>query len=145
MSEAEQQPQEHELQKEGVLPREWLPTVTRGHGFLEISTSRVAWAHAQSDEERRAAEEEPDREHTGVWQAVEAALRRRPDAPFLGAKHTDASGEWGPYEWLTFGEALGTVEVLATRFAQWGIRKGENAAIVASNSPEWVCSHRTKQ
>ena len=75
-----------------------------------------------------------------VWQAIDAALSKHPEREFMGAKHTNASGEWSPYEWMTFGQARDTIETLATRFAGWGIAKGEHAAIVASNSPEWVCT-----
>ena len=123
------------------LPAEWHPTVTRGQGFLEITTSRTAWSHAESSEE--ATETAADRlsRCSSVWEAIEGALTRNPEKDFLGAKHTDASGEWSPYQWLTFGHALDSVVALSSCFSRWGIQKGENAAIVAANSPEWVCPH----
>lgn len=124
------------------LPFEWLPTITRGPGFLEITTSRAAWSHADGGEEVTESAADVLSKCSSVWEAVEGALTRNSERDFLGAKHTDASGEWSPYQWLTFGQALDSVVALSSRFSNWGIQKGENAAMVANNSPEWVCHHK---
>ena len=126
------------------LPAEWLPTITRGHGFLEISTSRAAWSHSDSSEEGTETAADVLSRHSSVWEAIEETLTRNRERDFLGAKHADASGEWTPYQWMTFGQALDSVVSLSSCFSHWGVQKGENAAIVAANSPEWVCFPHTE-
>src|SRR5437879_5346736 len=57
---------------------------------------------------------------------------QRAARPFLWAKHE------GHYRSLSWGEAAGSVRLLARGLAALGIEPGDRVALVSENRPEWV-------
>eukprot|EP00271_Cylindrocystis_brebissonii_P016386 TRINITY_DN3988_c0_g2_i1.p1 TRINITY_DN3988_c0_g2~~TRINITY_DN3988_c0_g2_i1.p1 ORF type:complete len:752 (+),score=150.20 TRINITY_DN3988_c0_g2_i1:264-2258(+) len=76
---------------------------------------------------------------TTCWEVLNAGVSKYPKNNFLG-RRTKVDGKAGPYEWISYEEALALSLQVGSALRFVGLKKDTPVGIYGINSPEWVIS-----